>query len=452
MDELLHLGQLAIVLNDTLYVHGGLIGTFKNGESSALGHVPGRPFGRIADVMEWVHALNEWKSEQLREWRAEPLWRWDSAHKSGRDFWTTPPRGGHLLMDYVVPGCEPSVVMARHLQKSGMPELMPSEMVDALNAQGITRLVVGHTPHGTCPTVVKQGSSAAGDEGGGGDGAFEVIMCDTSFSDLKAPDNRGAAISSVVIHPEGFVSVKGVLADGQGVAYTLGAGVGPEDEYVGRIEPSYEDDEPTGAAVSAEPSSCKRFVKARLESGKYLLCNVSKGFLNQYWVVPEETVKARFAGTYEMASDRSSNRVSIQFAPPDQEGLQTQCEPANRRAFVTHIFNSIDKDKSGTIEMSELHEALHGNPALVKLLAGIDNKPPDVEQLIGAMDQDKTGTVSLTEFLEYWNQTHDSGSRQTDGGLIGKIVGSVISPLKVFGSKFSKRDSTAQPSGVSRQA
>jgi len=180
-----------------------------------------------------------------------------------------------------------------------------------------------------------------------------------------------------------------------------------------------------------------------------LLCNVSKGFLNQYWEVSEETVKARFAGTYEMASDGASTRLSVQFAPTDQEGLLTQREPSNRHAFVKHIFDSIDKDKSGTIEMSELHDALKGNPELVKLLAGIDNKPPDVEQLLGAMDSEQDGAVSLAEFLDYWTRTHSAAPYQNDPGLISKVLGTVISPLNFF-SRWSKRDSKARASGASR--
>lgn len=49
-------------------------------------------------------------------------------------------------MDYIVPGCEPSVVMARHLQPSGMPERMDAALCERLSQGGISRLIVGHTP------------------------------------------------------------------------------------------------------------------------------------------------------------------------------------------------------------------------------------------------------------------------------------------------------------------
>ena len=60
-----------------------------------------------------------------------------------------------------------------------------------LNRCGIRRLVIGHTPHGTCPTIIKSG----------GPGLTEpnllVVMADTSYSDVRAADNRGKAVSEV---------------------------------------------------------------------------------------------------------------------------------------------------------------------------------------------------------------------------------------------------------------
>ena len=69
----------------------------------------------------------------------------------------------------------PSVVLGRHLLKSGMPEPPPPSLVQSLAASGIHRLVVGHTPHGNCPTVIK---SEAASEGGP---SLEILMCDTSL-------------------------------------------------------------------------------------------------------------------------------------------------------------------------------------------------------------------------------------------------------------------------------
>ena len=68
-------------------------------------------------------------------------------------------RGGRGLMDgYCVPKAKyPSVVMGRHLDGSGMPLNMPADVMLKLNRGGVHRLIVGHTPHGTCPTVIRSG-------------------------------------------------------------------------------------------------------------------------------------------------------------------------------------------------------------------------------------------------------------------------------------------------------
>ena len=44
-----------------------------------------------------------------------------------------------------------------------------------------TLAVAGHTPHGNCPTVIKS-------PGAGGVGGVELIMADTSYSNMKAGD------------------------------------------------------------------------------------------------------------------------------------------------------------------------------------------------------------------------------------------------------------------------
>ena len=48
--------------------------------------------------------------------------------------------------------------MGRHLTKDSMPRAAPLGLRTRLSAAGITRLVVGHTPHGNCPTIIKTGS------------------------------------------------------------------------------------------------------------------------------------------------------------------------------------------------------------------------------------------------------------------------------------------------------
>jgi hypothetical protein len=65
-------------------------------------------------------------------------------------------RGGQALMDYVVPGPPHGVVLSRHLDRKSMPMPMSERVVAKLVSCGISRLVLGHIPHGNCPTVIQQ--------------------------------------------------------------------------------------------------------------------------------------------------------------------------------------------------------------------------------------------------------------------------------------------------------
>lgn len=50
---------------------------------------------------------------------------------------------------------------------------------------------------------------------------FKVIMADTSYSDMRAPDFRGEAVSEVQILPDGSVKVHGRLQDRRSISYRL---------------------------------------------------------------------------------------------------------------------------------------------------------------------------------------------------------------------------------------
>ncbi|KAE9005157.1 hypothetical protein PF011_g12158 [Phytophthora fragariae] len=220
-DYLLH-GSLAFVIHQTLFVHGGIINGDEPASLSALGRVPGQPSKRFDSISEWVDKLNAWYRSQVQEWIEHPTWSEDH---------TT--RGGNDLLKYVLPDYTGSVVMGRHLLTSGMPTPVPEEIASLLSESGIRRVIIGHTPHGNCPTVVKQPQQQQGtcDADRSSDTVrFEdVIMCDTSYSDARAPDNRGSAASEVVIEPSGRILVNGELEDGRRISY-----VAQEDPWVGR--------------------------------------------------------------------------------------------------------------------------------------------------------------------------------------------------------------------------
>jgi hypothetical protein len=282
--ELLELGVLGIVLGDTLFVHGGLIGSFMlNGESvhSCLGYVPNERTV-YNDVHMWVKKLNEWKEVQLREWQASPTWTTGPqyflqqcglpddlssslssllpstmASTSCEQFPSkakqeTRKRGGEELISYVVPGSKPSVILGRHLTSKGMPEQMPTEMQQRLQRGVVHRVVLGHTPHGHSPTVIAPASSELGE-------GVLVVMGDTSFSDMSVKDNRGIAVSHIGISldiPKVYaslppapctrssVTVNGVLTTRSWIYYEIKRGDAPPlsnqaadigDELVGAV-------------------------------------------------------------------------------------------------------------------------------------------------------------------------------------------------------------------------
>lgn len=221
MRELLLVGQLAVVIGPNLFLHGGLSGAAGAPPTGALGLVPGRP-APIDDVREWVDALNGWYRDQVDEWLRAPEW---SAGGPGA---LSRRRGGQALLDYVVPTGAPTVVLSRHLTAGSMPQPPPDALALRLNACGICRLVVGHTPHGSCPTVIKRGGPDSAEP------VLEIVMADTSYSDMRAEDNRGRAVSEVQLLPDGSARVHGRLPDGGRIDYRLLPGVGPEDELVGQ--------------------------------------------------------------------------------------------------------------------------------------------------------------------------------------------------------------------------
>ena len=165
------MGQLAFIHEDILFTHGGLIGgpwehssDPSHSHHTCYGYVPGREDQpRFEDAAEWVVALNGWKQAQLAEWVRSPFWSAAGAAGDkptvqgagdvptrggqgpggarGQGTGDVPTRGGSELIDYVAPGCKPSVVMGRHLDKRGMPQPMPQPLLRKLRQSGIRKVV-----------------------------------------------------------------------------------------------------------------------------------------------------------------------------------------------------------------------------------------------------------------------------------------------------------------------
>ena len=89
-----------------------------------------------------------------------------------------------------------------------MPAALPPAVSLALLKAGVRRVVVGHLPHGNCPTLIPgvppgvAGFAELREASGPQpppDAAVDVLLTDTSYSDAKAPDMRGRAVSEAQV-------------------------------------------------------------------------------------------------------------------------------------------------------------------------------------------------------------------------------------------------------------
>jgi hypothetical protein len=164
-------------IGNTLFVHGGV-------HEHSLGFVPTR--GRVEGVDAWAAALNHWYAEQLQYFIEQrftpdgtPAWEPVIAYQA--------PTPGKRINTA-------SVVYGRMADEHNHPTLPSRGLVQALTREGIHRLVVGHTPSGDCPSVVR------GEE-------FELILADNSYGRVEGGSQVFLREDSVYV--EGRVKLDG---------------------------------------------------------------------------------------------------------------------------------------------------------------------------------------------------------------------------------------------------
>ena len=201
-------GTLATCIGDTLFVHGGLT-------KDNIGFVPSPhvdldfliqndgkeiPGSRTEHLPEWIERLSQFKNRHLKEWIARPQWVSNGGVRE---------RGGSGLITYGYNSWMKghTVMTESFIGRNGEPRRPADEVVAFLKANGVSRVVVGHQPHGESPGVIRH------------DGVT-IIFADTSFSDTTANDNRGAVHASVTITPED-TAFSGTLRDGTQYTYNL---------------------------------------------------------------------------------------------------------------------------------------------------------------------------------------------------------------------------------------
>ncbi|HEY0250180.1 MAG TPA: metallophosphoesterase [Kofleriaceae bacterium] len=150
--------QLAYRQGVTLFVHGGV-------SAVNLFTVPDRP--RVDSVDAWIAALNDFYRAQLA-----------LDHPATLIAYQAPLPGTHAN--------ETSVVYARPTDDVGDPILPPAEVIAALRADGIERVVVGHTPSGDCPAVIRSGD-------------FELVLADNSYGRIEHGSQLAIDNSSITV-------------------------------------------------------------------------------------------------------------------------------------------------------------------------------------------------------------------------------------------------------------
>jgi len=193
MLDFIKLGQIAVIIDDTLFVHGGI-------QDESAGYVPGDST-LYESVPEWVHAINTWKDRQIVEYESDPMFR------VGEDGSLT--RGAHQLILYGTPHYGKRTVIYYNPFVDGNPVQRSAHVRTWLEKSQINRLLSGHQPHGQSPTVVRHPATG-----------LLVVTADTSRSNangskvLNPANNRGAALSIVRIIGD-CLFIQGETNDGQ---------------------------------------------------------------------------------------------------------------------------------------------------------------------------------------------------------------------------------------------
>lgn len=264
-----------------------------------------------------------------------------------------------------------------------MPKPYPPELVHYLLSSGVNRVIVGHTPHGNCPTVIPHGEG------------LTVIMADTSFSQMKSNlaylgDNRGDAVCDIAIGgSQGQTClVRGTTGDSaarSGDRGTVNYSVpGSEngDHRIGMVQPASE------SVAENERFFVKAFLPAlEGKDARYLLCKVD-GYINTYQKEPAAEVDRVFLGSKGIElNDTTMTRVTshgdVEPVPDD---------------IVEHVFRRIDLDHDGKVTQKELVAACSKKEVREALLETFPGT--SLEETFTTLDADNDGQVSLDEFRE----------------------------------------------------
>jgi hypothetical protein len=186
-------GKIAYIFGEHIFVHGAI-------NKNNIGYIPNNK-NIVDDVGKWVSGLNKWFQKDLKEYMVNPEYGGISKK-----------RKGYKIIDYAVPSDNKTVVYSDNL-KNGNGQYINAKVIKYLNKGGIHSIISGHRPHGDCPLVLRSKKLTA-------------VSADTSYSKKGhrskwGIDNRGNAVSEVLLYLNGDIRAHGILQDNQKYDYII---------------------------------------------------------------------------------------------------------------------------------------------------------------------------------------------------------------------------------------
>lgn len=221
-------------LDDTLFLHGGVT-------ADNLGVVPGIA-ERAPDVDTWLARLAAFLASEVDGFTAG--------------------RAPDALMAYQapLPGSklnQTTVIYARPTDERGDPVLPPAHVVAWLRASGIRRVVVGHTPSGDTPALLRDADG------------FQLVLADNSYGRVE-PGSR-VTIDGAHLRVAGRTVLDG------GAEAAVSWSVTPDDP----------------SPLGLRDPATRRLVKARLAAGDYLTFRALDGYDVEQRAVPPSELDPR---------------------------------------------------------------------------------------------------------------------------------------------------------------
>jgi hypothetical protein len=156
-------GNMAVIIEDTLFVHGGLTEEF-------IGFVPpkrGQESVHYSEVHEWVKAINAYAKDELESYRFgiyDYLNSLNSLENPAQESWDfvsgyDHPQPGSRLIQCGMGSSgrdnkkHPTVIYTSYLNR-GSPVWPSNRASDWLSSAGVTKLLVGHQPMGDSPLLL----------------------------------------------------------------------------------------------------------------------------------------------------------------------------------------------------------------------------------------------------------------------------------------------------------